>query len=95
MPRIAFVPLITMFFGLGIASKVVTSWFVVFFLVFFNTYKGGRSVERELIDFCRTLGGTPRQVNRQSPVLCRRYLCTPAGEVKRDEVAIIRPVFGQ
>jgi len=62
MPRIAFVPLITMFFGLGIASKVVTSWFVVFFLVFFNTYKGGRSVERELIDFCRTLGGSPRQI---------------------------------
>jgi len=29
----------------------------VFFLVFFNTYKGGRSVERELGDFCRTLGG--------------------------------------
>src|SRR5690606_38000167 len=62
MPRIAFVPLITMFFGLGVASKVVTSWFVVFFLVFFNTYKGGRSVERELVDFCRTLGGSPRQI---------------------------------
>ncbi len=62
MPRIAFVPLITMFFGLGIMSKVVTSWFVVFFLVFFNTYKGGRSVERELLDFCRTLGGSPRQI---------------------------------
>ncbi|HEY0295997.1 MAG TPA: ABC transporter permease [Bordetella sp.] len=62
MPRIAFVPLITMFFGLGLASKVVTSWFVVFFLVFFNTYKGGRSVERELVDFCRTLGASPRQI---------------------------------
>lgn len=62
MPRIAFVPLITMFFGLGMASKVATSWFVVFFLVFFNTYKGGRSVERELLEFCRTLGGSPRQI---------------------------------
>lgn len=62
MPRIAFVPLITMFFGLGMLSKVVTSWFVVFFLVFFNTYKGGRSVERELLEFCRTLGGSPRQI---------------------------------
>ncbi|WP_459616401.1 ABC transporter permease [Bordetella sp. 2513F-2] len=62
MPRIAFVPLITMFFGLGMASKVATAWFVVFFLVFFNTYKGGRSVERELIDFCRTLGASPRQI---------------------------------
>jgi NitT/TauT family transport system permease protein len=62
MPRIAFVPLITMLFGLGIGSKVVTSWFVVFFLVFFNTYKGGVSIERELIDFCRTLGGNSRQI---------------------------------
>ncbi|MCC6867454.1 MAG: ABC transporter permease [Burkholderiales bacterium] len=62
MPRIAFVPLITMFFGLGMASKIVTSWFVVFFLVFFNTYKGGRSVERELIQFCETLGASPRQI---------------------------------
>ncbi len=62
MPRIAFVPLITMFFGLGLASKVATSWFVVFFLVFFNTYKGGRSVERELVDFCRTLGASQHQI---------------------------------
>ena len=62
MPRIAFVPLITMIFGLGIASKVVTSWFVVFFLLFFNTYKGSLSVERELLEFCSTLGGNARQI---------------------------------
>lgn len=62
MPRIAFVPLITMIFGLGIASKVVTAWFVVFFLLFFNTYKGSISVQRELIDFCSTLGGTPAKI---------------------------------
>ena len=61
-PRIAFVPLITMLFGLGMASKVATSWFVVFFLVFFNTYKGGRSLEREQVDFCRTLGATPSSI---------------------------------
>jgi NitT/TauT family transport system permease protein len=61
-PRIAFVPLITMLFGLGLASKVVTSWFVVFFLVFFNTYKGANSVEQELVNFCRTLGGRPMQI---------------------------------
>lgn len=62
LPRIAFVPLITMLFGLGLASKVATAWFVVFFLVFFNTYKGSLSIERELIDFCRTLGGNRRQI---------------------------------
>jgi len=62
MPRIAFVPLITMLFGLGLGSKVVTSWFVVFFLVFFNTYKGSVGIEREMLDFCRTLGGNSRQI---------------------------------
>jgi len=62
VPRIALVPLITMIFGLGVGSKVVTAWFMVFFLVFFNTFKGGQSIERELLDFCRTLGGTPRQI---------------------------------
>jgi len=62
MPRTAFVPLITMFFGFGLASKVVTAWFVVFFLVFFNTYKGGMSVEKDLVDFCRTLGATKQQI---------------------------------
>lgn len=62
MPRITFVPLITMLFGLGMASKVVSSWFVVFFLVFFNTYKGANSVEQELVNFCRTLGARPAQI---------------------------------
>ena len=46
LPRIAFVPLITMIFGLGLASKVVTAWFIVFFLVFFNTFKGGMASSR-------------------------------------------------
>jgi NitT/TauT family transport system permease protein len=62
MPRVAFVPLITMIFGLGTASKVVTAWFIVFFLVFFNTYKGSLAVEKELVEFCRTLGGLDRQI---------------------------------
>ncbi|MEQ8349005.1 MAG: ABC transporter permease [Sneathiellaceae bacterium] len=64
MPRIAFVPLITMVFGLGVLSKVVTAWFVVFFLVFFNAFKGAVSIDREMVDFCRTLGASPRQVTR-------------------------------
>ena len=72
MPRIAFVPLITMLFGLGLASKVVTAWFMVFFHVFFNTYKGANSVEQELVNFCRTLGG------RRSQILWRVRIPTAA-----------------
>ena len=64
LPRIAFVPLITMIFGLGLASKIVTAWFIVFFLVFFNTFKGGMAIEKELLDFCRTLGASERQLTR-------------------------------
>lgn len=64
LPRIAFVPLITMIFGLGLLSKVVTAWFIVFFLVFFNTFKGGVAIERHIIDFCRTLGANDRQITR-------------------------------
>lgn len=64
LPRIAFVPLITMILGLGVASKVATAWFIVFFLVFFNTFKGALSIERELMDFCRTLGASERQITR-------------------------------
>jgi NitT/TauT family transport system permease protein len=62
LPRIAFVPLITMIFGLGMASKVATAWFIVFFLVFFNTFKGALSIEREIMEFCRTLGASERQI---------------------------------
>jgi len=62
LPRIAMVPLITMIFGLGLLAKVVTVWFVVFFLIFFNTFKGSLSVEKHILQFCQTLGASPRQV---------------------------------
>jgi NitT/TauT family transport system permease protein len=62
LPRIAFVPLITMIFGLGFMSKIVTAWFLVFFLVFFNTFKGGCSLEPHIVNFCRTLGAQPRHL---------------------------------
>jgi NitT/TauT family transport system permease protein len=53
LPRIAMVPLITMVFGLGLLAKVVTAWFVVFFLIFFNTFKGSVSIEKHLLQFCQ------------------------------------------
>jgi NitT/TauT family transport system permease protein len=62
LPRIAMVPLITMIFGLGLLAKVVTAWFVVFFLIFFNTFKGSVSIEKHLLQFCQTLGATQRQL---------------------------------
>ena len=48
LPRIALVPLITMIFGFGLLAKIVLAWSIVFFIVFFNTFQGARSVDAEL-----------------------------------------------
>ena len=58
IPRIALVPLIILMFGLGDLSKVVTAGIVVFFVVFFNTFEGTRSVDRDQIAAARLLGAS-------------------------------------
>jgi NitT/TauT family transport system permease protein len=56
IPRIALVPLVILMFGFGDLSKIVTSWLVVFFVVFFNTFEGARAVDRDQIASARLLG---------------------------------------
>jgi sulfonate transport system permease protein len=64
LPRIALVPLITMIFGFGLLAKIVLAWTIVFFIVFFNTFQGARSVDADLIHSARFLGGSDRQIMR-------------------------------
>ena len=64
LPRIALVPLITMIFGFGLLAKIVLAWTIVFFIVFFNTFQGTRSVDADLIHSARFLGATEGQVMR-------------------------------
>jgi NitT/TauT family transport system permease protein len=64
LPRIALVPLITMVFGFGLLAKVVLAWTIVFFIVFFNTFQGARSVDADLIHSARFLGAGERQIMR-------------------------------
>ena len=64
IPRIAIVPLIVLMFGLGDLSKVVTAMIVVFFVVFFNTFEGTRSVDRDQIAAARLLGASEFTVLR-------------------------------
>jgi NitT/TauT family transport system permease protein len=61
-PRIALVPLITMIFGFGLVAKIVLAWTIVFFIVFFNTFQGARSVDADLIHSARFLGASERQI---------------------------------
>jgi NitT/TauT family transport system permease protein len=64
IPRIALVPLIILMFGLGDLSKIVTAGIVVFFVVFFNTFEGTRSVDRDQIAAARLLGASEFTVLR-------------------------------
>jgi len=62
LPRIALVPLIVLAFGLGDASKIMTAWVIVFFVVFFSTYEGARAVDRDHINVARLMGASNWQI---------------------------------
>src|ERR671935_130875 len=64
LPRIALAPVLIIAFGLGIASKIFLALFTVFFVIFFNTYLGIRSVDPELVKAVRVMGGGPWQLAR-------------------------------
>jgi len=64
LPRVVLAPIFLLWFGLGIWSKVALGVTVVFFIVFFNTFRGIREVDSLLIDNARMLGASRRQVAR-------------------------------
>jgi NitT/TauT family transport system permease protein len=64
LPRIALAPIFTLWFGLGILSKVAFGVTLVFFVVFFNTYQGVRDADRKILDNARMLGASERDLVR-------------------------------
>jgi len=64
IPRIALAPIIVLAFGIGDTFKVVTSWIVVVFLVFFNTFEGARSIDEGFVNVARLLGASEWQITR-------------------------------
>lgn len=64
IPRIALAPIIVLAFGIGDTSKIVTSWIVVVFLVFFNTFEGARSIDEGFVSAARLLGASEWQITR-------------------------------
>ena len=65
MPRIILAPIFSVWFGLGIASKVALGVTLVFFIVFFNVYQGVKEVSPVILANARMLGASPRQLLRQ------------------------------
>ncbi len=64
MPRIVLAPIFTLWFGLGVLSKVAFGVTLVFFIVFFNTYQGVKDVDRNILNNARMLGGSERDLVR-------------------------------
>jgi len=64
LPRVALAPLFLLWFGLDIRSKVALGVTLVFFLVFFNTYRGVLEVNPVLVNNARMLGASERQLIR-------------------------------
>ncbi len=64
MPRVILAPIFSIWFGLGIWSKVALGVTLVFFIVFFNVYQGVREVSPVVLANVRMLGASRRQLLR-------------------------------
>ncbi len=64
MPRIILAPIFSVWFGLGVASKVALGVTLVFFIVFFNVYQGVKEVSPVVLANARMLGASQRQLLR-------------------------------
>jgi NitT/TauT family transport system permease protein len=62
IPRVALAPMLIVWFGIGYSSKVFLGATLVFFITFFNTLAGIRSVEKALCDIARVMQATEWQI---------------------------------
>ena len=56
VPLITLVPLLILFFGLEMAPKIILVSIVVFFLMFFNTFSGARSIDEDVVSGLTLMG---------------------------------------
>ena len=59
IPKVAVVPLLVIWFGIGTVPAVVTSFLMAFFPIMVNVSQGIATVEPELRDVLRSLGARP------------------------------------
>ena len=64
MPRVILAPIFSLWFGLGMWSKVALAVTLVFFIVFFNVYQGVKEVSPVVLANARMLGANQKQLLR-------------------------------
>lgn len=63
-PRLVFLPLLMLWFGLGVWSKVVIVFIGALFPILINTYEGVRNADKLLINVVRSFGASEWDVAR-------------------------------
>ncbi|TFH36564.1 MAG: ABC transporter permease [Anaerolineales bacterium] len=61
-PRIALLPLLILWFGIGAASKIAVVFLGAVFPILVSTIAGIRAVDEDLLTCARAFGGTDRQI---------------------------------
>lgn len=61
LPRVALAPIFILWFGIGLLSKVILVFSLVFFIVLIATQAGVKSADEELLRMSTVMGATPRQ----------------------------------
>ncbi len=76
MPLLALAPLLVVWFGLGLSSKVIICALIVFFPILVNTTTGLRGVDKDLVDASYTMGASRWQALRhvEIPLALRTLL---------------------
>ncbi len=62
LPKVALAPLIVVWFGLGLTSKVVNAALVAFFPLLVNTMVGLRSADEDRVSLMRSLAASEEQI---------------------------------
>ena len=62
IPKAALAPIILLWAGFGIQSKVIVAFLISFFTIVIDTVVGMRSLEREMLYLAEALGASPLQV---------------------------------
>ncbi|HEX2565959.1 MAG TPA: ATP-binding cassette domain-containing protein [Burkholderiales bacterium] len=61
-PNVALIPLLILWFGLGMKSKIVIVFLAAFFPIIVNTYGGVRNVSRALVEVAQAEGASEAQI---------------------------------
>ncbi|SDC95163.1 ABC transporter permease [Paraburkholderia lycopersici] len=62
MPRVAIAPLIILWFGIGLAAKVITAFTLVYFILLVNTLNGAKNVDNDIRTIALLMGASRKDM---------------------------------